>query len=81
MSLAALSQLNSRMNTAKLTKFHKEQIHYLQQAIWDLEKAREKIHFAKGNSELGEVYIRDIRGLIEFVQDDIDNIWAEYESE
>ena len=64
-----------------LSKFHKEQIHYLQQAIWDLEKAREKITFAKGNSELGKLYIRDVTGLIENVQEDIDNIRNEYDSD
>ena len=66
------------MNTANISKFHKAQISYLQQAIWDLEKARANITHAIGNSDLGEVYIRDITGLIEFVQDDIENIHAEY---
>lgn len=66
------------MNLAKLTTFHKEQISYLQQARWDLEKARANITFAKGNSEVGKIYIRDIDGLIENVQEDIDVIWAEY---
>ena len=67
------------MNTAKISKFHKTQISYLQQAIWDLEKARANITYAIGNSDLGEVYVRDITGLIDLVQDDINHIHAEYE--
>ena len=66
------------MNLAKLSTFHKAQIHYLQRSIWDLENARESITFAKGNSEVGQCYIRDINGLIENIQDDIDNIHSEY---
>jgi hypothetical protein len=66
------------MNLAKLTSFHKEQISNLQQAIWGLEKAHERILYAKGNSEIGQCYARDIAELISNIQDDIDNIHNEY---
>ena len=57
-----------------LSKLQKEQISILQQAVWDLEKAHEKILYAKGNSEIGQCYARDIAGLISNILEDIDNI-------
>jgi hypothetical protein len=59
------------MDTSKLSR--------LQQAIWDLQTARANIAFAKGASDVGKIYVQDINGLIENIQDDIDNIWSEYE--
>lgn len=68
------------MNTANISKFHKEQISHLQQAIWSLEKAKLDILFAKGNLDVGRCYLENIDALIEGINEDIDNIHAEYES-
>lgn len=57
-----------------MNKIQREQVSLLQQSIWDLEKARDKIQMAIGASDIGKIYIRNINELIENVQDDIDNI-------
>lgn len=64
--------------SSKMSRRHIEQISHLQQSIWDLEKACTKIDSAIGNSELGKIYIKNIKALIEDIQDDIDNIHDEY---
>ena len=63
-----------------MSVFHKEQIHYLQRAIWDLEKAAENIKHAICPSDLGEVYLANIEVIKDDLQEDIDNIHAEYDT-
>lgn len=63
----------------KMSGRHISQISHMQQAIWDLEKARTNIAYATGNSDLGNVYTHNIADLMDRIQGNIDAIHAEYE--
>lgn len=52
----------------------KQQIALLQQSVWDLQKAKEKIQQAIGASDLGKVYIEQLSGLIDSIDDDMINL-------
>lgn len=71
----------TQFDSSKMSKFHITQISYLQQSIWDLEKARVNITTAIGASDLGKCYVNDINELIESIRDDINNIHDEYAEE
>ena len=55
----------------------KQQISLLQQSIWDLQKAKEKIQQAIGASELGKVYIEQLSDLIYSIGGDMDDLYDE----
>jgi hypothetical protein len=69
----------THVDVSKLSKFHKAQISHLQQAIFSLETAIGSVKYAIGNSDLGKCYIANLDVMIEQINDDIDNIWAEYD--
>lgn len=66
------------MYNSQMTGFHVKQVSHLQCSIWALEKARDNITVAIGNSELGGRYLVNITEMIGSVQDDIDNIMSLY---
>lgn len=55
----------------------KQQIALLQQSVWDLQKAKEKIQQAIGASDLGKVYIEQLSELIDSIDDDMINLHDE----
>ena len=69
------------MNLKTISQFHKEQIHHLQNAIWNLERAEENIKYAKGNPNLEKVYLANIECIKDDLQDDINNIFAESDND
>lgn len=52
----------------------KQQIALLQQSVWDLQKAKEKIQQAIGASDLGKVYIEQLSEMIDSIDDDMINL-------
>lgn len=57
-----------------LNEIEKKQISELQQAIWDLEKARDHVAYAVGNSQIGRVILGEIEATIGAVQEQMDRI-------
>jgi len=66
------------IDLSKMSEYHKDQISYLQQGVWSLQQARAKIFFARGNSDAGKCYLENIDSLINELEDDINNIYDEY---
>lgn len=60
-----------------LSKFEKESVSAMQQAIFNLQQAKEKIRYVRGNSDVGRSYIENIDSVIENLHEDIANIWED----
>lgn len=55
----------------------KQQIAVLQQSVWDLQKAREKIQQAIGASDLGRILVEECSEMIYNVELKIDNLYGD----
>lgn len=50
---------------------NRQQISYLQQALWKLEAARKLVELALGDTDTGQLLTTDITGIMEDIESDL----------